>query len=79
MRLYFTDDTRKIGIDTKAEVWTNENDADFMRDNAHRFLRVSPADLDRVMAEIDFNDYGYSRELLPLNVDDLEPAELPFC
>ena len=80
MRLYFTDGTHKIGIDTKEEAWTDERDTDFMRDDAHNFVKVSAADLDKILGEIHFNGYGYSCELLPWkDIDDAEPAELPFC
>lgn len=79
MRLYFTDGTHKIGIDTKEEAWTDERDTDFMRDDAHTFIKVSEDDLNRILGEVYFNCYGYSRELLPWKDEDEEPAELPFC
>ena len=73
MRLYFTDGKKKIGFDTVKEVWTDENDKEFMKDENHRFIQVYDLDLDYIKSEINFNMYGYSKKLKSIDEETETP------
>ena len=58
MRLYFYDGQRKVGIDTKAETWTNDYEP-----TKHKIISVTAGDLDKILRKIDFCAWNYDKEL----------------
>ena len=64
MRLYFSFGGNKIGIDTKAETWTDFRNCDESEIGKHRFIELdSTDDFCALGREIDFNCYDYTDKI----------------